>query len=347
MPKKKPTEPPKSSVIQLLDIVYDASLKSTGHSWGRLNTALQTALQTAIGSGFEFADDDWAYIGSHYRSGYWLGDDVERWYSRCVADGNMSAITSYEKWKNREPYIADDVTPTESKFAHMTGDRQTCRLAVDFKFMWKGVKVTVNSFGNGYLNAASYEESNAEPTPSAKLQKAIDTCEAADYQVYYRNWPENRKPLKRFKITRQDILDDRAERKRRKPAVDGLAEYYNDVDQTAQIKKMLGITTKEAFDALPVETLEAVLEQCRSLWPQLTVIVHDEVIPIAEFRKAWNVVLQCRKTKTAWSNYNNGSLPVGSCNIHNISTEGDVKVGCKIIKYAFLAKIAKTLPKEG
>lgn len=210
--KKSEKEQERSGVIQLLDLVYKNSLCGVNHSWERLNKAMRLSLKTAIGSGFEFDIDDWQYIGSHYRSGYWLGDDIEHWYAICVSDDNATAIASYEKWKNREACIADDVTPIKSDIAHMTGTRNLCRLAVGSEFAWKGKKVTVTSFGDGYLVACSYKPRERHPDPSEEVQKAMAVVRQS---VRWINDPHDysNKIEKRFKITRQDIIDDRAARK--------------------------------------------------------------------------------------------------------------------------------------
>jgi len=345
MPKKK-SPPPKSTVIQLLDIVYDASLESTGHPWERLNTALHIALETAIGVGFKFDIDDWIYIGSHYRSECWLGSNVEYWYSKCVSDCNMSAIASFEKWKEREPFIADNVEPIDSKFAHMTGTRQTCRLAVGFSFRWKGAKVTVNSFGDGYVNAASYEGHKETPKASAALKKHIAACESSGYSVHYRHYPETRRPLKRFKITRQDLIDNRAETKRRENAVAELESFNTSDDRNRQIVKWLGgIKTRSQIDTASVELLESIVEKCRQKWPVSVLEIHGVPVSIDQCRAAWEAIQKAKRTKTEWSITFGGTevIPVGPYQIRSISGEGDIRVGCKTIRYSELAKIAKRI----
>lgn len=177
----------KSAVIRLLDLVYAESLKSTGHSWGRLNSAMRNALSIAIGVGFKFSIGDFKHIFTNYKSGYWVGDEVEWWYTKSVSASNMSAIASFETYKGREPFIADRVDQPKCDFSHLTGPRSKERLSVGAQFVWKGDRVRVNSFApdGSYLNACSYRRTGAF----------------------------TKKVAKRFKITRQDIISDRAARK--------------------------------------------------------------------------------------------------------------------------------------
>ncbi len=182
----------KSDVIDLLDLVWKSANDSTGFSWERLNHGMRAALSLAVGSGFEFAEDDMKHIFSNYRSGYWLGDTTEWIYTEAIGVENNSAILSYEKLKNREPIIADGVDGnSRSQFSHGNNvTRAKCRLFVGARFVWKGIRVTVTSFADdsSYCTACSYKK-----PPKGEYANKID---------------------KRFKITRADIIAERAERKK-------------------------------------------------------------------------------------------------------------------------------------
>ena len=157
---RKTKEPPKSAVIQLLDLVYANANRKTGHSWERLNHAMRDALSLAVGSGFEFADGDVAYIMGHYKSGMWIGETDEWVYAEAVEVGNMSAIHSYERYKNREPFFGTGVRFRGSNtYLHLSSTRKKERLAVGVEFMWEGKKHRVTSFAsdNTYVNACSYK----------------------------------------------------------------------------------------------------------------------------------------------------------------------------------------------
>ena len=128
--KTKPKEA--SPVDRLLTIVWENTLKATGHSWERLNHAMHAALKLAIGAGFEFETDDMKQVMANYRTGYWIGDP-EWCYSMAIGQGNLSAAKSYEAWKAREPFIADDVDIgrhwNNEGFAHSVSGRVKERLA--------------------------------------------------------------------------------------------------------------------------------------------------------------------------------------------------------------------------
>lgn len=189
--KKK--EPEKSDVIDLLDLVWSSANDSTGFSWERLNCAMHRALKLTIDSGFRFAENDLRYVGEHYSSGRWLGASIEWIYAAAIAVENDSAIKAFEVWKNREPIIADNVDCYSRLSEGTHGQsliRAKCRLFVGATFIWKGVRVEVTSFAgdSSYCTACSYKK-----PPKGSYANKVD---------------------KRFKITRDDIIADRAERKK-------------------------------------------------------------------------------------------------------------------------------------
>lgn len=156
----KQKEQPKSAVIELLDLVYGNANRKTGHSWERLNHAMRDALALAIGSGFEFAEGDVAYIMGHYKSGCWIGETDEWVYADAINVGNMSAIHSYERYKGREPFFGTNVRfRGDNTYLHLSSTRKKERLAVGVEFEWHGKKHRVTSFAadNTYVNACSYK----------------------------------------------------------------------------------------------------------------------------------------------------------------------------------------------
>lgn len=251
----------RSPVIELLDHVYAQSMKADPRSWQRINNAMRDALGIAIGSLFEFAGDDFKYIVDHYRSGYWLGEDVERWYSECVASGNSSAYMSFEKMKgNRAPLIADSVDPVESKFAHVTGIRAKERLHVGASFTWKGHRVTVTSFSSdGSCTACAYATRDSAPEQTKEVTRAMHVLQREGWSVnWYSN--ESRKPIRRFKITRDDLIADRAERKRRDEIESEMQSLCVDnAERAAAILEIAGFKSRYEFELITLKKLEAAL----------------------------------------------------------------------------------------
>lgn len=190
--------PKRSQVIELLDLVWQNANSATSFSWERLNHSMRSALGLTICSGFEFAEDDIQYVMKNYRSGRWIGACDEWIYRDAILVGNMSAIKSFEKYRGREPFIADDVTigMFRGDFQGVASDRKRERLAVGFGFSYRGFRLKVNSFAKdgSYINCATYKK--------AKRPDGYDT-EKID---------------KRFKITVADIQAERKERKQNRKA---------------------------------------------------------------------------------------------------------------------------------
>lgn len=221
-----------SAVIQLLDLVWNHTNQATPHSWERLNHAMRKSLTLAVGAGFEFEPGDMAIVleSAAYRSHFWIGESSEWVYALAVTVGNMSAITDYEAMKCRPGFIADQVEPTGygggEGFLHLTSTRQRERLAVGFTFPWKGKKVTVTSIGKDALTACSYKA------------------------------PAGHKIEKRFTITREDILTERAEQKERRQLTLQL-ESILDGEVQKQITATLGVKNRQEFNALPIKKIRA------------------------------------------------------------------------------------------
>lgn len=229
--------PPLSPVIQLLDLVYANGNDATAHSWGRLNTSMHRALSLAIGAGFKFDAGDVRHVMTHYKNGHWIGSDSEWVYAQAVVDGNLSAAVSYESYAQREPFIADDVELRDrATFAHSASDRQKERLHVGCRFPWRGQNVYVNSFSadGRHVNAAAYKNPHRQEGKAVKL----------------------------FKITREDIIIDRAARKQRKLTADELMKVAATMEGGVEcLKRELGVKTKADFDALPIAQLREVLKR--------------------------------------------------------------------------------------
>jgi hypothetical protein len=233
-------------VIQLLDMVWENTNKAVGHSWERLNHAMQEALSLTIGAGFEFAEEDMAAIASKYNFGYWCGESPEWIYGAAVDATNLSAAKSYEKWKNREPFIADNVKREGFRGGYRHGghsERQRERLAVGAIFPWKGYTVKVTSF--------------------AKDGKSFTACSylrTKDEEFSQRmGWDSYEEKLeRRFRITREDIIADRAERKERDDLVNSLTQVAKTNGNSQEILLALSVKTKDELARVSLTKLRKV-----------------------------------------------------------------------------------------
>ena len=231
MARKRKQEPERSPAWQLLAHVWKhcprPGVDQRG-SWSRLNQSMRAALDLAISSGCEFDVGDFAGLEEAFHFGYWGivdGGFAEGFYRLAVAENNLSAAKSFEHWKGRGPFIAGDV-----------GDRQRDRLAVGSCFSWQGEEVTVTSFSKcgEYLTACSYKPRTKDAPYSATV-------------------------LHRYKITTADIQANRKARKRR----DELYTVATRLNrgQQKRLYKSLGVVTREGWDALPVDRIEAAIKE--------------------------------------------------------------------------------------
>jgi hypothetical protein len=238
----------KSAVIELLDLVYNRTNESVEHSWERLNHSMRRALELAIGAGFDFAEGDMAHIHANYRSHYWLGESSEWVYALAIGVGNLTAAKSYEAYANREPFIADDVRLHINGQCYTQGDpgkRQRERLAVGSEFPWKGATARVTSFsGDGTtITACTYRK-----------------IKNGDY--------ERERIHKRYKISRDDIIADRAERKERKELhAKATALVLAGKLVSGEFLKRLGVESKAEFDAVPIAKVRKVATWLESTFP--------------------------------------------------------------------------------
>ncbi len=140
--KKQP-----SDVQQLLQHMWHRVNKPT-NSWERINHSMHQALCLAITSGYRFEPDDFAVAYEAFQGGHWFTAATNEYlYGLAIRSVNLSAALSFEHWKGRPPFIADDV-----------GNRKRERLAVGSQFHWKGSRVKVTSFADDHLTACSYKD---------------------------------------------------------------------------------------------------------------------------------------------------------------------------------------------
>lgn len=217
----------------MLSQVWKESQKATDHSWGRLNTVMRNTLRLAIGAGFEFQESDFKDLGQ-FRPGYWLGSSDEWIYSAAIAESNYSAATAYESWKGRSAIIADGVSmgSTHDLYAHKANDRESERLHVGSKFKWDGETVTVTSFNkDGDAVACSYADAGR-----SKIKR-------------------------RYVVTRDKVIRDRAERKERakiREELLAIMEKHGREDVMFWLKDF-GIADDKAFDKQTPAKLASVL----------------------------------------------------------------------------------------
>ncbi len=195
-----------SSAIQLVTLVWNKSFSARSHSWAVYNDCLQTALSLAIKSGMEFYPDDFKYISDNFNFGYWAGNDGhmqgERYYFEAIREGNTQAALSFEVWKNRKPFIYENISHA---WKSSLKERKQSRVFVNAQFMWHGEKVAVTSFAeNGkYFIACSYHE-----------KKKCGTCGWLHCANFEHDTDTSRTKVKRqYKITHADIKKARAENK--------------------------------------------------------------------------------------------------------------------------------------
>jgi len=154
----------KSPALQLLTLVWQHKQEATGHSWLRLNQAMQSALNLAVEAGMRFGPDDLKDTNlGQFRPGYWFHG--EAFYNRAVAYQNASAWYAYENACGRKPFIVKGAKMSDFRnygVGRMDGDLP--RLVLCAEFEWNGETVTVTSFNDnkGELIACSYRRSPDE-----------------------------------------------------------------------------------------------------------------------------------------------------------------------------------------
>ena len=199
-----------SPAVMLLRLVWDEAQKASPMSWGRLNHAMAQALSLVIGAGMQFRVTDFAIVETEFGFGYWSGSDNthnfgERFYSSAIRNGNLSACHAWEQYRNRPPFIANDVRADGgSGYVHASAFMSSrSRLGLGFTFPWHDCAPTVTSFAadGSSLTACTYREK-----PSAT---ECATCGHLPYMY------ERTKIASRFTITPADL---RREHKAKRPA---------------------------------------------------------------------------------------------------------------------------------
>jgi hypothetical protein len=122
-------------VIELLRVVWRNTNTIWGNSYRKTNKAMRSALNIAIESGFRFAENDFKDISESFKFGYWSGTNgaemlAEEYYTFAVEQNNTSACISLEKWKNRKPFLFNDVTQVKDL------NSKKRRLALGSEFLW-------------------------------------------------------------------------------------------------------------------------------------------------------------------------------------------------------------------
>ena len=186
-----------SAPIQLLTLVWKNTNTVLAHSWRRLNSSMQDALSLAIRAGMRFESSDFEYIAENFRFGYWGGRSDgymfgERYYRSACNEPNKSACQAFEEWRDREPFIADNVNT--GRYWRNSKTLSRSRLAIGFEFYWNGETVTVTSFSidGSYLSACSYQEKPKDEYAPAKIKHR--------YKITVRDLQTNHQELKKLGI---------------------------------------------------------------------------------------------------------------------------------------------------
>lgn len=137
-----------SPARKLLQILWDNRMNGTGWSYERLNQGMRSALHLAIRMGMKFEPDDFIEIRKDFRGSRWFITDNdhssgEGFYAAAVEVGNLSACQSFEKWKNRQPFMYEGKRLYHG--AIVKWDSETCA-------------ATSFSADGSYLTLCSYKE---------------------------------------------------------------------------------------------------------------------------------------------------------------------------------------------
>ena len=140
------TDTPHGDAYAAVRMIYD---KSPGHSWRRLNGALQSTLSGAIEAHLSFLPGDFTAICNDMNGGYWMGNSRgstcgERYYSLAVKAGHTPACISFEHYAGRPAALwAESVKTPE-------------RLCIGSDLTWAGLRVTVTNMRPNHLIACTY-----------------------------------------------------------------------------------------------------------------------------------------------------------------------------------------------
>jgi len=167
-----------SDAMILLTHVWSRGRRVKPFSEARFRSTLHDALELAIIGGLNFDIDDCSKFSNAFSwgAGYYkeqLLSFDESSYAKAIVASNTSACHSFEKYRNRKPFITNQVDHNYQLLRSMPGrwdiTRPRDRLGIGSKFTWQGTKVTVTSFDdkNGKVIACSYKSRELEvPCPS-------------------------------------------------------------------------------------------------------------------------------------------------------------------------------------
>lgn len=228
-------------VTQLLLTVWSNAQAATDHSWERLNTTMRRTLALAVGAGLKFSKADFEGL-EKFRYGYWIGE--QEWvYSMAVTEANYSAAQAYEEWMGRDPIIADNVDPRsgEDRYGHGAGRRQQERLHVGCHFVWRGEEVKVTSFTDmGAAVACSYHPPGGE-------------------------YDHERRVKRRYTITRELVIEERAERKQRDAITQDLVGIADRIKSAGiNCATEFGVSSMKDLGTIPFAKFKRIAERIKA-----------------------------------------------------------------------------------
>ncbi len=135
--KKRP-----SSVVTVLETLWDNSMKATAYSWTRLNTGMFVAVKNMIDMGIAFEASDFTAMSKEFGGSHWMSPEI--WYSHACEVSNTKCCQAIETYMGRPAYI-------------FHGER----LCVGSYFQWQGLRAKVTSINGAGLVACTY---NSRPT---------------------------------------------------------------------------------------------------------------------------------------------------------------------------------------
>jgi len=229
MAKRKQESP----AHQFVMLAWRNKCSACPHSWARVNQTMRRTLHLAIELGLEFAQGDFGAIYDACRGGYWFTDDGgEYFYTTAVVAENLSACKAFESFRGRGPILADDVRAQGYERIR----RQRERLAVGLSFEYAGYRPVVTSFSNGAVVACTYRT-----RPEGKYFNKVE---------------------RRFCITREDIVLDRADRRWREKVLRGSRDWP--VTKREALGALLGLDKvsnwREAFQRMKRSKIERTLK---------------------------------------------------------------------------------------
>lgn len=151
----------KSLVMQIMSQVW-SNLDYTSHQ--RVNSGMNDLLRSLINIGVKFEPNDVKDIYESFRGGYWFG--VSRngktmgehfYFDSNASNPNVSFSISFEKWRNRKPFIINNhrLTPNstlkyKNLFCTVTGfdDKKGLIFIVGYTDSWNSGQRKLYKFDN-------------------------------------------------------------------------------------------------------------------------------------------------------------------------------------------------------